>query len=283
MKPRKRKTWLVGIALGIPAGMILMTALAGILPLFVALPGGGERCTKCHELHGGIRYEDVKTDGWIHLTGDVPEQAWIETVKLFETHKIDDLPGVTLLDLLAEHGCDNFHRIALISLDGGHASIESQDLTESARLVPHLGAARFADERLHASAWLRAIVEICVVGDEPGIDLDGRRTTYGALLAGDRMTALTEPARVALDDEATGRTYRNVASHLVTGVPFARLIERQCERINVAAGGDMLSFGMEDLRSAVLSRDKHEGVVMLVLPQRSRSEWPMGVTAVACE
>jgi hypothetical protein len=274
---------MVGVVLGVPIGMILTTVLAGVIPLFVALPGGGARCSKCHELHGGLRYEDIKTDGWIHLTGDVPHPVWIETARLFETHRIDDLPGVGLLDLLAEYGCDEFRRIVLISLDGGHVAIASQDLTDSARLVPHLGAARFADERLHSSAWLRAIVEVCVVGDAPAIDVEGQETTFGALLAGDRMTAVTEPARVMQTDESTGRTYRNVASRLVTGVPVTRLIDPACLRVRVMTSDGALQFDAGQIGDAVLGRDEHEGHLMLVLPGRSRSAWPVGVTAIACE
>lgn len=53
MNRRIRTTWLIGVILGMPVGMILMAALVGVLPLLVALPGRGERCTKCHDLHGG--------------------------------------------------------------------------------------------------------------------------------------------------------------------------------------------------------------------------------------
>jgi len=257
-----------------------MTGLAGVLPLFVHLPGGGERCSKCHDLHGGVHFEGLKTDGWIHLTGDVPRHAWIETAKLFHDHQIDGLPGVTLLDLLAEYGCREFHHIVFISADGGHVSIDSGDLTRSARLLPYLNAARFADERLHSSAWLRAIVEICVVADEPTFELNGRRITFGALLAGARTTVVTEPARVSQKEESTGRMYRNVASRLVIGVRLGRLIEPSCNQVIVTAGGQTQSFNTDDVRDAVIARDEDTGDVILVLPEKSRHEWPVGVTAI---
>ena len=272
---------LVGVVIGAPVGMVLLTGLHAVVPVvFYRLPGGGQRCTKCHDLHGAIRMEDLKAETWIHLTGDVPQPAWIDTTTLFRTHQIDGWPGVTLLDLLAEHGCSEFRRVVVVSADGGHVSIESQDLTETARLVPRLGTARLADERLHETAWLWAIVEICVVANSPVIELNGQRTTFGALLAGARTSVPTESGRAALKEESTGRKYRNVTSRLVTGIGLTRLIDRPFVEVSVAAGGETLSFNADQVRDAILARDKHEGHMVLVLPRKSRNEWPVDVTAV---
>ena len=283
MISRGKSKWLTGISLGVPLGMALMTALAGVLPLFVALPGGGERCTKCHDLHGGIRLEDIKGDGWIRLTGDVTRETWIETTGLFHTHQIDGLPGVSLRDLLTEHGCEEFRSVVLVSCDGGHVSVNAEDLTESARLLPHLGAARFADERLHSSAWLRRISEVCVVADSPAIEINGHRTTFGTLLAGDRAAVVTESAQTALDSVSNGRTYHHVASRLVTGVPLLRLLDPTCGRVRVKGGSDSVAFRTDEILDAVIARDPHHGDIMLALPRSSRADWFMGVTAIECE
>ena len=274
------KKLLIAGMVGLPVGMVLTTALHGIGPFFVRLPGGGQRCSKCHDLHGGVRFGDLKADGWIHLTGDVPQPTWIDTAGLFRSHHIDGLPGVAVRDLLAEHGCSEFHRVVFISADGGHVAVGSDDLTESARLVPHLNAARLADERLHESAWLRAIVQICVVADKPVIELNGHRTTFGTLLAGARTTVLTEPARASQKEESTGRRYRNVASRLMTGVHLLGLIEPPGNKVVVTADGQTLSFDADQVRDAVICRDRHDGRVLLVLPRKSRDRWPTSVTAI---
>ena len=119
-----------------------------------------------------------------------------------------------------------------------------------------------------------------MVAREPIIELNGRRTTFGTLLAGARTTLLTDPAHVARRDESTGRLYRSVASRLITGVDLPRLIESPHGRVIVTASGQRLSFDAQEVRNAVISRDKHEGHLVLVLPHKTRDEWPVNVTAV---
>ena len=277
----RRKMVIAGLA-GAFAGIALWTIFHATIPYLVRLPGGGKRCSECHDLHGGIRFADLKTDGWIHVVGDVPREAWIETGKLFDSHQIDGLPGIRLLDLLAEHGCREFRRLILVSADGGHVELEAEYVTASTLLLPYLGAPRLADEHLHSSAWLRAIVEMCVVSEEPTLAVNGRSTTYGALLAGDRVRVVTEPGRATQRDEQTGRAYRNVTSRLVSGVAVDRLLEATCTQVTITAAGQKRVYPAAMLRDAVITRDKHEGHVVLVLPRENRDEWPVDITALDC-
>ena len=77
--------------------------------------------------------------------------------------------------------------------------------------------------------------------------------------------------------------YRHVTSRLIVGVPLTSLMDPSCRQVIVTAGGQRLSFGADEVRDAVISRDKHEGHVILVLPGRNRDAWPVEVTAVECE
>ena len=267
---------------GFVLGAAFLIAFHGVMPFYAHLPAGGERCSKCHDLHSAVRMEEVSCDAWLRLTGDVPEPADIDVAQLFRTHSIDNLPGVTIRDLLAEHRCASFHRVVIISGDGGHVAIDATDLTDTARLVPHLNAARFADERLHESAWLRGVTEICIVGDEPVLHITGQATTYGTLLAQERMTVLTESGRSALRDEATGRKRRNVTSRLITGVPLTSILDGTCYSVVVATGPASTRFQSSALLNAVISRDPRTNQVVLVVPTQPRNEWLSGVTAVDC-
>ncbi len=277
----KAKITIAG-AFGVVLGAGLVLAFHGLIPFYQHLPAGGERCTNCHDLHGAVHVDDISCDAWIALTGDVPEPSFIDTAQLFRTHTVDNLPGVTIRDLLFEHHCRMFQHIVILSGDGGHVAIDSADLTESARLVPHLNAPRFADERLHESAWLRGVTEICVVADAPVIRVNGHETTFGALLAGDRMTVVTEPGRSAVIDKSTGQRRRNVTSHLVAGVALRSILDAMCTTVVITTDTASIRFDSDELRDAVIARDAHTNAVILAVPAWNRDAWPANLTAVDC-
>lgn len=297
----KKASWLV---IGAVAGVVLgiVGSVLGyyfITPRMAYLPGGG-RCIDCHEMHGAIEIDNLTTDGLIWLGGDVEEPVWIETWEMFRTHQEDGLaemtlgdgliedhhthPGIRLLDLLREYGgVEDFKRVVLISADGGHVSIERESVSETARLVPYLNSVRFADEKLHSSAWFRGITEIIVVGTEPTLTVNGESTSLGALLVGDLRMVTIEPGAALLVDSETGDRYRNVTSHYFTGADVLRLCGCDFTAVEVVADGERHTLPAEEVAGAVLAHGEDTPDPTLVMPEKTRGEWLFDVTEINCQ
>jgi hypothetical protein len=286
-----------GVVLGI-LGSILGYWL--IVPRMAFLPGGG-RCIDCHQMHGAIEIDDLTTDGLIWLAGDVEEPVWIEVYGMFQTHREDGLaemtlggengiedhhvhPGIRLRDLISEYGgVEDFERVVLISADGGHVSIEEESVSKTARLEPWLNSARFADEKIHSSAWFRGITKIIVVGTGPNLVIDGEPTSLGALLApGDLRTVAAEPGPAMLADRESGEIYRNVTSHLFTGADVLRICGCGFEGVEVTAGGEQHTLPAEKVNGAILAHGEDTPTPTLIMPELSRGEWLFDVTALDC-
>jgi hypothetical protein len=193
-------------------------------------------------------------------------------------------PGIRLLDLLSEYGgVEDFERVVLVSADGGHVSIARESVSGTARLEPWLNSARFADEKIHSSAWFRGITQVIVVGTEPNLTVDGEPTSLGALLAtGDLRTVAAEPGAAMLADRESGRIYRNVTSHLFTGADVLRICGCGLEALEVVAGGERHTLSAEEVGDAVLAHGEDTPTPTLILPQLSRGEWLFDVTALDC-
>jgi hypothetical protein len=267
------------VLLGVPFGVALTFAAKNVLPIMEHLPAGGGRCVTCHDLHGAVVLDELHTDVWIRLTGDLPKPVWVETAKLFGYER-DGVVGVRLLDLLADYGCTKFRQLVIISADGGHVSIDGDDVTDTTLLVRHLDSVRLVDERLPSPSWLHSILEICIVASDPALQIGDELTTFGELVSGSRRQAITEPTRVALDDQDAGVVRRCVLSRLTPGVRVCDLVGPAAGRVTVTAAERSVTFDADEVRNAIICRDERDGRVMLALPDKRRGSWLADVTAV---
>jgi hypothetical protein len=87
--------------------------------------------------------------------GDVPQATYFFVDDLFPYHEAELGTAISLPDLLARYGAQEFSQVALESLDGVFVTLDRQYVTERSRLVPYMEGIRFKDENQHASTWLK--------------------------------------------------------------------------------------------------------------------------------
>ena len=186
---------------------------------------------------------------------------------------------ITVPDLLAQQGVEDFESVTFMSNDGGSATVEAQYLDETAMLVPYVDGIRFASEIVHASSWLKGIVKIVVVGQETPLLIDGEATSIGRLLLGDQMQVTIEGTDVMLADDDGNLSHAFVANW-IQGAPLISLLKNKTpEEITVTdVSGNTITLSGEEVTNAVITMiyDK----VTLVLPDRGRSAWPVDIVEI---
>jgi len=243
-------------------------------------PSDLHTCAACHDEHGDARLSKVTFGGLLLLTGDVPEPGYVPINEILPFHEITRT-AMPLLDFLAQHGAGDFESVTFSASDGGFVTIGREDLSPESLLLPYSDGVRFADEKLHVSAWLKGIDRIVVVGRERPLRIDGQETSIGRLLLGPTRWVTVEQAEVMLKSEEDGRIRRArtasrvegaVVIDLVTHAAFAMLRVRD-------ARGQQRTLTVEEAQGALLA--VVYGKVTLVLPGRSRSQWVPEVVEVA--
>jgi len=265
---------LVGVAIGVAGsagGLLISPQLAGVSSDF--------RCVDCHQLHGAIELDNAPFNALVLLTGDVPEPGFL-TVNDVLPYKYAGQVSISLLDLLAQNGADDFKEVSLISTDGGIVTIEREYLSERSLLLPYLEAVRFQDDGLHVSTWLKGVSKIIVIGNELTLTIDGRATSIGRLLTENTLTVISERSYPMYRSEEDGQIREAEYSHLHTGAPIKELVARpDFSTLSVTdADGQTYTIEARAAEKAILTI--YYGSVTLLLPDLHRGEWISDVVEV---
>ncbi len=242
-------------------------------------------CESCHDDHGSAEMANVPFDDLILLHGDVPEPGYIPVNDILPYR---DQPGthVTLLDFLAEQGVTEFESVTLASRDEGWITVDRENLTAEALLMPHVDGVRFAAENLHVSTWLKGVWRIVVVGPDEPLTLDGYRTSIGRLLLGPTASVTIEQTDVMLrtpNGQSDGQIRRAKTASRIEGADLRDIVgDPGFDELLVrdASGGEHVLTAAE-ARGAVLAQMGES--IVLVLPNRGRALWVNDVVELVSE
>lgn len=239
-------------------------------------------CTTCHDDHGAIEMLNVPFYAGITLEGDVPAPGYVllNDVLPYRDQPYTHLP---LLDFLATHDAADFESVTMASLDGGFVTIDRDNLTPAALLMPYEDGIRFAAEELHVSAWIKGIRRIIVVGQATPLLIEGEPTSIGRLLLGPTQSLTVEQTDVMFKSEEDGQVRTAQAAARIVGVPLTALVaDPAFTQIVVHDGaGNEHRLPAEDVQGAVLAQLR--GQVTLVLPERGRTQWITEVVRLESE
>jgi hypothetical protein len=239
-------------------------------------------CNSCHDEHGSAEMASVPFDDLILLQGDVPEPGYIPVNDILPYR---DQPGthVALLDFLAEQGVTEFESVTLASRDEGWITVDRDNLTDEALLLPHVDGVRFAAENLHVSTWLKGVWRIVIVGPDKPLTLDGYRTSIGRLLLGPTASVTIEQTDVMLRSEADGQVRQAKTASRIEGAGLENIVaDPSFDTLLVrdASGGEH-TLPAAEARGAVLAQMGPQ--IVLVLPSRGRAQWISGVVELISE
>jgi hypothetical protein len=226
-----------------------------------------------------VELEGVPFFEGLILTGDVPEPGF---VRLHEILPYPDQPNthLPLVTFLADRGVDQFESVTLISGDGGFITIEAENLTENALLLPYADGIRFAAEDLHVSTWIKGITRIVAVGPDKPLSIDGTPTSIGRLLIGPTRIVTVEQTDVMLKSDEDGEIRRAKTASRIEGAPVTLLVDTPTfDALEVRTESDeTLELDATAAAEAILALLR--GTPTLVLPSRGRSEWISGVVEI---
>jgi len=212
----------------------------------------------------------------------VPEPGYIPVNEILPYR---DQPGthVALLDFLAENGVSEFESVTLASRDEGWVTIERDNLTAGALLMPHVDGVRFAAENLHVSTWLKGVWRIIVVGPDKPLTMDGYRTSIGRLLLGPTRSVTLEQTDVMLRSESDGQVRKGKTAGRVEGAGLADIVgDPGFDNLLVRdAAGEEFTLTAAEARGAVLVQMGDR--IVLVLPERGRVQWISDVVELVSE
>jgi hypothetical protein len=239
-------------------------------------------CDTCHDDHGSAELESVPFDDLLLLQGDVPEPGYIPVNEILPYR---DQPGthVTLLDFLAEHGVTEFESVTLASRDEGWITVDRDNLTAEATLLPHVDGVRFAAENLHVSTWLKGVWRIVVVGPDKPLTMDGYRTSIGRLLLGPTASVTVEQTDVMLRSETDGQVRKAKTASRIEGARLADIVADpgfDSLLVRDASGGEV-TLSAAETQGAVLAQMGQQ--IVLVLPSRGRAQWISDVVELISE
>jgi hypothetical protein len=239
-------------------------------------------CDSCHDEHGSAEMANVPFDDLILLQGDVPEPGYIPVNDILPYR---DQPNthVALLDFLAGRGVTEFESVTLASRDEGWVTIERENLTAEALLLPHVDGVRFAAENLHVSTWLKGVWRIVVVGPDKPLTLDGYRTSIGRLLLGPTASVTIEQTDVMLRSEADGQIRKAKTASRIEGAGLGDIVADpgfDTLLVRDASSGEQILTAAE-ARGAVLAQMGPQ--IVLVLPGRGRAQWITDVVELVSE
>ena len=245
-------------------------------------PAKFHTCDTCHDDHGSAEMANVPFDDLILLQGDVPEPGYIPVNEIMPYR---DQPGthVAMLDFLVENGVAEFESVTLASRDEGWVTIERDNLTAEALLMPHVDGVRFAAENLHVSTWLKGVWRIVVVGQDKPLTMDGYRTSIGRLLLGPTRSVTLEQIDVMLRSESDGQVRKGKTAGRVEGAGLCDIVgDPGFDTLLVRdAAGEEYTLTAAEARGAVLAQMGDR--IVLVLPERGRVQWIGDVVELVSE
>jgi hypothetical protein len=241
-------------------------------------------CASCHDDHGSAELANVPFNSLVQLAGDIPQEGLIAINDILPYR---DQPGthITLVDFLTSQGIDDFESVTLTSRDGGYVTIDRDNLTAEALLMPHTDGIRFAAENLHVSTWLKGISKIVVVGKERPLTIDGYATSYGRLLNGPTQSLTIDQTDVMYASQTDGEIRSAKTAARIEGVPIGSIVENpKFEELLVRDGeGVTHTLAAADARGALLAQLRGRPEVVLVLPRLGRGDWIGSVTEIVSE
>ena len=304
MTEKKRKKWIIPLIIIITLLLgIVITLLITLKPMPIALLEEygistlweeGEAmnecaechnadefhsCDTCHDEHGSAELTSIDFFEVIELTGDVPDPTFVEVNRLLPNQ--DEVGTyITVQNFLAEYGVEDFESVTLITSDGGFVTIEYQYLDETAIFVPYVDGIRFSSDTIHASAWMKGISRVIIVGSETPLVIDGQATSMGRILTeNDSVSVAVEGTDVMLANEVKETSHAMVA-HLIEGVSLTSLLDTSSPEsiIITDVNGETTELEGSEIEDAVLGIV--DGDVTLVLPERGRSAWPTNIIEI---
>lgn len=242
-------------------------------------PAKFHTCKTCHDDHGAIEMENVPFYAGITFAGDVPSPGYvlIDDVLPYRDQPHTHIP---LLDFLAAQGVRDFESVTLTSLDGGFVTVTRENLTPNALLMPYEDGIRFASEELHISAWIKGIRRIIVVGQETPLTIDGQPTSIGRLLVGPTQLITVEQTDVMFKNEDDGQVREAASGARIEGVPVTAIVTNPAfaQLVIRDAAGTEHTLPANEASGAVLAQLR--GQIILVLPDRGRSQWITDVVEI---
>ena len=235
-------------------------------------------CTTCHDEHGAVEMAGIQFYAVVDLTGDVPNPTFVRINEILPDQEIGGT-FITVQDFLTQNGVEEYESITFITNDGGQTTITSENIDETAMLLPYVDGIRFASETLHASSWLKGITRIVVVGAAKPLTIDGVETSIGRLLIGETVRVVVESTDVMLADD-NGHLSHATTSNWIEGTLLAPLLDNpNPASITITdSNGETYELSGEEIAGAVLAMD-HDSVT-LVLPDRGRSAWYVDILSI---
>jgi hypothetical protein len=236
-------------------------------------------CESCHDAHGSATLAGLAFNTTIYLTGDVPEEKFIPSnhVFLIENQIVDQ---ISINNFLKNFGIEKFKSITLYSNDGGFTTIESDQLGDTSLLLPYEDSIRFADEKLHASTWLKGISKIIVVGDNKNLSIGGNKASMGELLLKDTVQFTVEQAPVMLKNAQDGIIRTGYTAERMEGVEVSKLlsIENEEDYVVKLTNGTSSNLKGADLINSKLVLIGSD--IVLVFPEKSRNTWIKQIASI---
>jgi hypothetical protein len=237
------------------------------------------RCSTCHDDHGTVELEEVPFYAVVALMGDVPEPGYVLLDDILP-YREQPHTYVPLLDFLASQGVESLESVTLASVDEGFVTVDRENLTEEAFLMPFTDGVRFAADNLHGSTWIKGIRRIIVVGAEKPLTIDGEATSMGRLLLGPVRSVTVQQTEVMLKGEEDGEIREAQVGSRIEGVPVKAVVAHTgfSELVVRDAAGEAHVLTAEEAEGALLYQMR--GETTLVLPERGRPQWITGVVAI---
>ncbi len=235
-------------------------------------------CRTCHDKHGAVEMEGIQFYAVVDLTGDLPNPSFIRINEVLPDQENADT-FITVLDFLAQNDVEEFESITFITNDGGQTTITSDNIGDTAALMPYVDGIRFASQSLHASTWLKGITRIVVVGVDTPLTIDGVETSIGRLLIGETVRVVVEGTDVMLADDEGNLSHATTANW-IEGALLAPLLDNpNPASITITdSNGETYELSGDEIEGAVLAMD-HDSIT-LVLPERGRSAWIVDIIAI---
>ena len=239
-------------------------------------------CETCHDDHGAVELALVPFFAMVELSGDVPNPGFVLLDDILP-YREQQHTHILLQDFLADQGIQNFESVTLTSPDGGFITIQKDQLTKNALLLPYEDGIRFASEDLHVSTWLKGIRGFIVVGKDKSLLINGEATSIGRLLLGATESVTIEQAIVMLKSEEDGKIREATTASRIEGIPIVKLFNNAPfqKMIILDKMGEIHTLTFEEVETAILA--PIQGELALVIPERGRSQWIEGVQSLETE
>jgi hypothetical protein len=239
-------------------------------------------CDTCHDDHGALELANVPFYAVVAFVGDVPEPGFVLLNDILP-YQAQPHTHIPLLDFLADQGVTDFESVTLASVDEGFVTIRREDLTARALLMPYEDGIRFASEDLHISTWIKGIRRIIVVGHETPLVVDGQATSMGRLLLGPTQIVTVEQTDVMFKSDDDGQVRKAQTASRIEGALLASAVAHAefSQVVLKDRDGQTHTLSAEEASNALLYQMRD--AVVLVLPERGRSQWLTGVVEIVSE